>query len=115
MNALTFLLTTLGVFQSKEELRQDAKFTAVLAKQLEYVKSRTYDIVYPQFKGRMLVPVSNEADTGAETITYQQWDQFGIANILANYADDIELVDALTSIRGKRLLPVRELSNGSKI
>jgi hypothetical protein len=94
MNPLTYLLTVLGVFN--DEFRQDAKYTAILQKELEYVKARTYDAVYPAFKARMLIPVSNEADTGAETVTYRQWDAFGIANILSNYADDIELVDVLS-------------------
>jgi hypothetical protein len=91
--ALIAVLATLGVFNS--EFREDSKFTAVLAKQLEYVKTKTYDIVYPAFKGRMLVPVNNEVPSGAKTMAYIQWDSFGIANIIANYADDIELVDVL--------------------
>ncbi len=93
MNALTAVLTMLGVFPGEE--RFDSKYTAVLEKQLEYVKSKTYDIVYPALKARTLIPVSNEADSGAETITYRQWDAFGMAQIIANYAGDIPLVDAL--------------------
>jgi hypothetical protein len=94
MNPLVTALTMLGIFPG-EELRHDSKYTAVLAKQLEYVKTKTYDIVYPAFKARMLIPVSNEADSGAETITYRQWDAFGMAQIISNYADDPPLVDAL--------------------
>lgn len=90
---LTRTLISIGAFGS--EFREDAKYTAVLEKDLEYVKSRTYDIVYPAFKARQLIPVDNSADSGSETITYRQWDSFGIANIIANYADDIALVDVL--------------------
>ena len=75
--------------------REDAKYTAVLAKQLEYLKTKIYDVVYPTLKARQLIPVSNEADPGSETITYQQWDTFGAAQIISNYADDIPLIDAL--------------------
>lgn len=96
MNPLMFILASLGILKgSQESLRQDSKFTAILEKQLEQVKKKTYDIVYPAFKARMLIPVSNETDTGAETITYQQWDGFGIAQIIQNFADDIPLVDVL--------------------
>lgn len=95
MNPLAALLTLLNVFPEEDLFRQDSKYTAMLEKQLEYVKTKTYDIVYPQFKARMLIPVDNSADPGAETITYRQWDAFGIANIISNYADDIPLVDAL--------------------
>lgn len=76
-------------------LRMDDKFTAVLEKQLEFVKTQTYDIVYPEMKARSLIPVDNSADPGAETITYRQWDEFGMAQIIANYADDLPLIDAL--------------------
>lgn len=92
MNYLELILTTLGVIDQ----RWDAKYTAILEKQLEYVKAQTYDIVYPKLKARMLIPVSHEADTGAETITYRQWDVFGMAQIISNFADDLPLIDALS-------------------
>lgn len=85
---LAFVLATIGC-------RLDAKFTAVLEKQLEFVKSRTYDIVYPEMKARQIIPVNNSVDPGAETIAYRQWDEFGIAQIIANYGDDLPLIDAL--------------------
>lgn len=88
MNPLAFILGLLGC-------RWDDKFTAVLEKELEYVKTQTYDIVYPEMKARQLIPVSNEADPGAETITYRQWDEFGMAQIISNYGDDLPLIDAL--------------------
>lgn len=78
-----------------EDLHLDTKYYATLEKQLEYVKARTYDIVYPELKARQFIPVSNEANSGAETITYRQWDSFGIAQIISNYADDLPLIDAL--------------------
>jgi hypothetical protein len=88
MDYLTTILMAIG-------LRMDAKFNAVLEKQLEYVKTKTYDVLYPELKGRLYCPVSNEADPGAETITYRQWDEFGMAQIISNYADDLPLIDAL--------------------
>ena len=91
MNYLALVLTALGI----GEARMDAKFTAVLEKQLEFVKTQTYDIVYPDLKAKQLIPVDNSAGPGAETITYRQWDEFGMAQIISNYADDLPLVDAL--------------------
>ncbi len=76
-------------------LRMDAKFTAVLERQLEFIKTRTYDIVYPEMKARQFIPVNNDVDTGAETITYRQWDMIGMAQIIANYGDDMPLIDEL--------------------
>ncbi len=94
MKHLSFILGLIGCRFDADD-RQDAKFTAVLEKQLEYVKARTYDIVYPEMKARQLIPVNNDVDPGAETITYRQWDDFGMAQIIANYADDLPLIDAL--------------------
>lgn len=88
MNHLAFVLAALGC-------RWDDKFTAVLEKQLEFVKTQTYDIVYPEMKARQFIPVNNDVDPGAETITYRQWDDFGMAQIIANYGDDLPLIDAL--------------------
>ena len=76
-------------------LRMDAKFTAVLERQLEFIKTRTYDIMYPEMKARQFIPVNNDVDTGAETITYRQWDMIGMAQIIANYGDDMPLIDEL--------------------
>jgi len=94
MNYLGLLLTAVGAF-TEAEIRMDDKYTAVLEKQLEYVKAKTYDVVYPEFKARQLIPVSNEAGAGAETIVYRQWDSFGIAQIISNYADDFPMVETL--------------------
>lgn len=94
MNATQLALHRLGIIGNGDE-RMDDKFTAVLEDELEFIKSRTFDIQYPELKARMFIPVSNEADPGAESITYRQWDEYGMAKIIANYADDLELVDAL--------------------
>ena len=83
MNFLKNILMTLGFFNDKELLRQDAKYTAILEKKLEYLKTKIYEVVYPKLKARQLIPVSNEADPGAETITYEQWDDFGMAQIIS--------------------------------
>lgn len=74
------------------EHRLDANETTVLEKQLEYMRARTADIERPEYKARMLVPITSEVDPGAETWAYAQWDRVGMAKIVANYADDIPKV-----------------------
>ena len=86
-------MSRVGLLSGEE--RQDAKFVQNLARELEHMKARTFDIKFPDMKARLLIPVSNEADEGAETITYDQWTEFGIAKIIANYADDLEMIDVL--------------------
>jgi hypothetical protein len=71
----------------------DANESVFLARELEHVKAKTYDIKYPQLKATALIPVSIEAGSGAETITYTQYDSVGMAKIIANYADDLPRAD----------------------
>lgn len=66
--------------------------------ELEKVKSKSYDKVYPERKARKLIPVSFDAGEGTETITYEQYDRVGMAKVINNYAHDFERVD----IKGKR-------------
>jgi hypothetical protein len=74
--------------------RLDANETMVLQQQLEFMRARTTDVERPDFKARMLVPITSEVDPGAETWAYSQWDRTGMAKIVANYADDIPKVAA---------------------
>ncbi len=75
--------------------RLDTGETATITRQLLYVKAKTYDIEYPAFRARDFIPVSHEVPTGAESWSYLQWDTFGMAKIIANYATDFPAVDAI--------------------
>jgi hypothetical protein len=74
-------------------LHLDAAETAFFNRELESIKSKTYDVKYPELKARRLFPVSFEAGPGAESIVYQQYDQVGMAKIIASYADDLPRAD----------------------
>jgi hypothetical protein len=76
-------------------VRMDDAETAVLARQLEYIKAQTYDVLYSKLKAREFIPVSNEVPEGAESMIYRQWDETGSAKLISEYADDLPLVDAL--------------------
>ena len=84
----------------------DANESAFFARELEHIKTRTYDILYPEYKATRLIPVSTDAGPGAESIVYQQYDAVGVMKIIANYADDLPRAD----VKGKEFLsPVRSL------
>lgn len=74
--------------------RADANETAIFARQLEFIYSQTYDVKYPEFKARLFVPVDSSVPTGAESYTYRQFDEVSMAEMIANYGDDI--VDVTT-------------------
>ncbi len=76
-------------------IRIDAGETAALARQLEFIYAQTYDVKYAELKARRFIPIDTSVDAGAEFFTYRQWDMFGMAKLIANYADDLPRVDAL--------------------
>lgn len=78
---------------SKDPFRMDAGESAFFTRQLEYVKSQTYDVKYKMLKATSLIPVSTEAPSGADTITYRSFSKIGFAKIISDYANDFPRAD----------------------
>lgn len=78
----------------------DAGETIFFARELESIKAQTFDIKFPNMKALTLLPVSTDAGEGAEAITYQQFEETGIARIISSYADDLPRAD----VRGKEFI-----------
>lgn len=85
----------MGLTNPETGMRLDAGETAVVTRQLLYIKARTYDVKYPMFKARDFIPVSHEVPSGAEQWAYWQWDMYGMAKIIANYASDFPRADVV--------------------
>lgn len=77
--------------------RLDAAESIFFSRELEFIKSRTYDKRYPELKGRMFVPVSNETPSGAVEVTYEQWDRVGRSKIVTPGSTDSPRVDVLAN------------------
>lgn len=75
----------------------DSQESIFFLRELEHIKTKSYDVKYAELKGRSLVPVSSEVNPGAETVVYEQYDQVGMAKVIASYADDLPRAD----IKGK--------------
>lgn len=91
---------------NKPYLNLDANESVFFARELEFIKSQTFDILYPEYKATRLIPVSNEAGAGAQSITYTQFDRVGIMKIIADWADDLPRSD----VKGVQFTsPVRSL------
>ena len=71
----------------------DAQESVFFDRELEYIKSQSYDVKFPQLKAKTLIPVSTEAGPGASTITYRAYEGYGVAKIIASYADDLPRAD----------------------
>ena len=86
----------------------DGSGAAYFARELEFVKSKTYDVEYADLIARELFPVSNEAPEGSDTITYRTYDMVGSAKIISSYADDLPRAD----VYGKEtIIPVRAVGS----
>lgn len=84
----------------------DANETAYFQRELETVKAKTYDVVYPEYKVTRIIPVSLDAGSGADTIVYEQYDMVGFMKIISNYAQDLPSVE----VKGQEFRsPVRSL------
>lgn len=73
----------------------DANEGAFFNRQLEHVKGETYDVEYPEFMARTLIPVSHDAGPGATSITYQQFDRVGVMELISDYANALNRADIL--------------------
>lgn len=78
-----------------ERLNMDAGETAFFQRELEHVKIKTYDILKAPLRAFELIPVDSTAGAGAESITYQQYEETGMAKVIANYADDLPRADVV--------------------
>lgn len=67
------------------------------ARELDYVKTQSYDVEYPEMTALSLFPISSEVPEGAESFTYYSYDRTGMAKIINNYATDLPRAD----VKGK--------------
>jgi hypothetical protein len=58
-------------------------------RQLEYIQAQSYDVLYPELKGRTLFGLNTEGGEGINTITYRSYDKRGETAIIAGKATDL--------------------------
>lgn len=88
--------------------RFDANESMFFARQLEYIKTKTFDIKRVNLNALTVIPVSTEIPEGATTHTYRQYDTVGMAKIIANYANDLPRAD----VKAKEFTsPIRSIGN----
>ena len=76
----------------KNPLHLDAGETTFFARELEHVKSTTYDTKYKALKAKQLIPLDTSAPSGSDTITYRTYSKVGIAK-MSRYAPDLVMMD----------------------
>lgn len=74
-----------------EQIRMDAG-NVYFARDLEYVKSKTYDTIQAPLKAMQLFPVVSTAGWN-DSIKYDSYTSQGMAQIIANFAEDLPTVN----------------------
>jgi hypothetical protein len=74
-------------------MRLDRGESLFFARELDRIKSQTYDVKLNELKALSLIPVSTDAGPAASTITFRRYDAFGFAKIISDYAHDFPRVD----------------------
>jgi len=77
----------------RDPVRLDRGESAYFARELEYVKTRTYDAKLKELKALTLIPINNDAGPAATRITYRRYTGVGFAKIISDYAKDFPRVD----------------------
>lgn len=63
------------------------------ARELDFVKAKSYDKLYPEFNALANFPITHEVPEGAETMTYYSYEKVGMAEIINSYATDLPCAD----------------------
>ena len=77
-----------------------------LARELETILSRTFEVEYADIKYSQLIPISSEVGPGSDSFTYRVFDKQGSMKIIADKANDLPRADVL---RKEITYPVRSL------
>jgi hypothetical protein len=86
----------------------DANESIFFARELEHIKAKTYDVDFEANRIREFVPVSHDAGTGAQSITWYAFTRAGVAKLVANYAKDLPRVDVFGT---KNTTPVETIGD----
>jgi len=63
------------------------------ARELDYIKSKSYDKIYPEFTALNHFPITHEVPEGAVSTTYYSYEKTGLASIITDYANDLPRAD----------------------
>ena len=87
------------------EIRND-EVGIFLARELETILARSFEVEYADIKYSSLIPISTEVGTGADSYTYRVFDKQGSMKVIQDKAQDLPRADVL---RKEVTNPVRSL------
>jgi hypothetical protein len=86
-------MPTITKAKKQDAYNLDANESAFFMRELEYIKSVTYDVKYKPLKALLLFPTSTEANTGATQVTWRQFALVGNAKVIGDDSNDLPLAD----------------------
>ena len=89
------------------EIRND-EVGLFLARELETILARAFEVEYADIKYSSVIPVSSEVGNGAESFTYRVFDKQGSMKVIGDKAKDLPRADVL---RKEVTHPVRSLGS----
>jgi hypothetical protein len=89
------------------EIRND-EVGVFLARELETILARTFEVEYADIKYSSLIPISSEVGNGADSFTYRVFDKQGSMKVIGDKAQDLPRADVL---RKEVTHPVRSLGS----
>lgn len=75
----------------------DAVESIFASRELEEIRSKTYEVKYVNLIARNLIPVDSTIDPGVAVVIYRIYDMVGTAKIIADYADDLPRADVVVT------------------
>jgi len=87
------------------EIRND-EVGVFLARELETILARTFEVEYADIKYSQLIPISTEVGSGSDSFTYRVFDKQGDMKIIGDKSQDLPRADVL---RKEVTHPVRSL------
>jgi hypothetical protein len=87
------------------EIRND-EVGVFLARELETILARTFEVEYADIKYSQLIPLSTEVGAGSDSFTYRVFDKQGSMKVIGDKANDLPRADVL---RKEVTHPVRSL------
>jgi hypothetical protein len=86
------------------KVHADSGDAAFMLLQLTSTIRTTYDVKYPDLIARKILPLATEINPGAEAFRWGQYDRFGQAQIVSDYAKDFPNVEVLVKEFWTRLV-----------
>jgi len=88
---------------SATNLRLDAQDSVWLRRELEFIEGETYDQIFPENRGRSIIPTQGNIPDWAKIFTWRERSAFGKAKIVSNMSDDIPRVDVARTEHSKTI------------